>query len=79
MYQSRYNSIPLIGLQGIRTNQFNDTLLSMSIRTQFICSNASLSMSIQALVDWLCVRADSQGLQYMFKGVNLQEYVDAVF
>ena len=29
-YQSRYNSIPLVGLRGIRTNHFNNTLLSMS-------------------------------------------------
>ena len=38
MYQSRYNSIPLIGLRGIRTNQFKHTLPSMSNRTQSICS-----------------------------------------
>ena len=33
-YQSRFNSIPLVGPQGIRANQFNNTSLSMSIRTR---------------------------------------------
>ena len=35
------------GLRGIRTNQFNNTLLTMPIRTQSICAYALLSMSIQ--------------------------------
>ena len=33
--QSRFNSIPLVGLRCIGANQFNKTSLSMSIRTQY--------------------------------------------
>ena len=35
LYQSRYNSIPLVGLWGIWADQFN----KMLIRTRFFCTN----------------------------------------
>ena len=43
-YQSRYNSIFRVGLQGIRTNKFNDTLLS--IRTWLYLYQCSIPLSI---------------------------------
>ncbi len=45
-YQSRYNSIFRVGLRGRRTNKFNDTLLSMSIRTRLYLYQCSIPLTL---------------------------------